>query len=178
MIDWGMGIVTEHLNSGWIIIPIYQYKVLKTYFMRSTFSKDKRYGSYPRDNVFFGLDKSYDTTRKIYITEGIFDAIFFMRTGNQCIAALSNRLSKYHLEILKYYEEIVIVPDNDIPGRELVSTAFPLIHNCKVNVCTLPLKHKDVAECSLEELYSSIEQEIPAQNYLSNIAQERFLCKL
>lgn len=169
--EWKMGSVTDITNIefrkyfGWIYIPIYKNNVLRNYFLRSTFGNGKEYGPYKRNDLLFGIDKFQNTSKKIYITEGIFDSLFFMRTRNQCVAALSNRLLPNQLKILKCYKDIVIVPDNDAMGVKLIESAHQLMHSSKVSICFLPSHRKDAAECTLEELLESTYKEISINTY-------------
>lgn len=163
---WNMSIVTDGRNTGAVLIPIYQYGELCNYFMRSTFGKGKYYGPYPVNDLLFGIDTANDTTKDIYIVEGIFDMIFLRRTRRQCVAALTNRLSDAQRTKLKKYPKVVIVPDSDERGFVLAQTASPLIHNTNVQVCRLPEGKKDAAECTLEELLRAVYTEVPVQKYL------------
>jgi len=162
---WNMGIITGGMNLGSVIIPIIQDGKLQNYFIRGTFNKKKFYGPYPVDNLLFGLDSALDTSKSIYIVEGIFDMIFFRRTRRQCVAVLTNRISKYKKDILKRYKEVIVVPDNDQGGKTLVKSATSLIHNTKVKVCSLPSNKKDSAECTLDELLHTIYKEVSIQDF-------------
>jgi len=171
IVEWKMGSVNDAFYEefrrffGWIFIPIYQKEKLRNYFLRSTFGNGKEFGPYGRNDLLFGLDKFQDTSKKIYITEGIFDAIFFMRTRNQCVSALSNHLLPDQIKLLKSYKEVIIVPDNDAMGVKLIESAHQLIHNTKVSICFLPSHRKDAADCSLEELLESTYKEISINQY-------------
>lgn len=163
--DWNMSIVTEHKFHDWILIPIIQGGILRNYFMRSTYNNGKIYGEYSRSDILVGLDTASDLNKKIYVVEGIFDMIFFRRTRNQCVAALSNRLLNEQQDILKKYKEVVVVPDNDERGNELVKSAYQMIHNTKISVCKLPPHRKDAAECTLEELLEATFKEKSVHEY-------------
>jgi DNA primase len=170
--EWKIGIINDAISPefrrffGWIIIPIVQKGILRNYFMRDTFGSGKEYGPYGRNDLLFGIDKYSDISKKIYIVEGIFDAIFFMRTRNQCVAALSNNLLPDQLNLLKLYKEVVIVPDNDEMGEKLIRSAHRLIHSTKVSICFLPKNRKDAAECTIDELVESTYKEISINDYL------------
>ena len=157
--EWKMGEVTETIYKGWIVIPIYQGGNLRTYFLRSPYNSRKLYGKFPRKDILVGLDSAQDVSQPIYVVEGIFDMIYLRRARVQAVAALSNRLYKEQLEILKGYKHIVIIPDNDEPGRQLVKDALPLLYSSKVSVGSVPDSKKDIAECSLEEIISVIYRE-------------------
>lgn len=171
IVEWKMGSINDAFSIefkryfGWIFIPIYQNGILRNYFMRSTFGNGKEYGPYGRNDLLFGIDKYSDTKKKIYVTEGIFDSIFFMRTRNQCVAALSNKLLPDQIKILKAYKEVVIVPDNDLMGEKLIQSAHQLIHATKVSICFLPKHRKDSADCTIEELVESTYKEVSINQY-------------
>jgi len=172
--EWDMKVVTESPYAGWILIPIYQNGKLLTYFMRSSVNKRKLYGKFPRKNILVGLDKASDFDRPLYITEGIFDMIYLRRAGIQVVAALSNRLYSdityaQQLELLKQYKHVVIVPDGDSPGLQLVHDALELIwHGVIVEVCSLPDAKKDTAECTLRELYHVVESKKHILDYITS----------
>lgn len=164
--EWLMGVVTEGKYIGWIIIPIFQNGLLRNYFMRSPFNAGKRYGESSRNNILAGLNFVPEGTKKIYVTEGIFDAIAFRKTRNYCVAALSNRLLRDQLQLLKDFKSVVIVPDNDEMGKQLIYSARSLVHNTNVTVCKLPPHRKDAADCTLEELLEASYTEIPIIDYI------------
>jgi len=164
--NWGMAVVTEGRNTGWILIPIYQEGVLRNYFLRNTFGEGKLYGEYPRRDILAGIDNAFDLSKPLYLLEGIFDALAVSRLGLQAVACLSNRLLPEQYERLKLYKKIVIVPDTDARGIDLVDSAGPLIHSREVAVVTLPYGRKDAAECTKEELCSALMNEIPWNTYM------------
>lgn len=178
ILEWKMGEVVEKPYVGWVIIPIYQNKKLRNYFLRSPYNSRKLYGKYPRKDILVGLDSASDLNKPIYVVEGIFDMIFLRRTGVQVVAALSNRLHHELLDVLqlnklKEYKHVVVVPDADNPGLQLVKDVLPLLNNgVTVGVCNLPEGKKDTAECSVRELFNVIKSE---ENILNFITKERYL---
>jgi len=169
---WQMGVVTEKPYEGWIIIPIYQYGKLQNYFLRSPYENRKLYGKYSIKHVLFGIDTAADIDRILYIVEGIFDMIFLRRLGIQVVASLTNRLYEPQREILKRYKHIVLVPDNDNPGLELVDNAKALLYSIpKIGVCHVPEQKKDTAACTQRELIQIPSNEISLIDF---ICGERF----
>ena len=153
---WNMRKSTENPYSNWILIPIYFKGVIRSYFMRSTYNGRKRYGPFPRKDLVFGYDSAQDFSKPLYICEGIFDMIFIRRLGVQAVAILSNHILEGQLNILKQYKEIVVFPDNDLRGLQLVYDAMNLVNSAdNIHVVSLPEGRKDAAECSLEELYKA-----------------------
>jgi len=168
ILAWNMGQVTESPYIGWIIIPIYQHGKLQNYFMRSTTANRKLYGKYSIRHVLAGLDSANDYEKPLYIVEGIFDMIFLRRVGIQVIASLTNRLYEEHLSILSKYKRIVLVPDNDFPGWELVDNATALLYRgVKVGVSFVPKGKKDTAECTNRELISIRDNPISLLDFIS-----------
>jgi DNA primase len=166
MREWKMAVVTHGKHIGWVLIPLYQNGVLRSYFLRNTFGSDKLYGEYPRHDLLAGLDLVKDYQAPLYLTEGIFDAIAIRRAGYQAVACLSNRLLKGQLEILKKFKQIVVVPDNDKMGMLLVESASTLIHSCEVFVSALPGHRKDAAECTLTEIKVALQYKQPWNIFL------------
>lgn len=170
--DWRMGVVTERPYEGWIIVPIYQYGRLQNYFLRSPYENRKLYGKYLIKHVLFGLDTAMDTDKPLYIVEGIFDMIFLRRLGVQSVASLTNRLYEPQREILKRYKHIVLVPDNDSPGLELVDNAKALLYSIPtIGVCHVPEPKKDTAACTQRELLQIPPSE---ESIIDFICGERF----
>jgi DNA primase len=176
---WNMGVVEDNskeyrMYNGWILIPIVQNGITRSYFLRNPWRNAKIYGVYPRSDILFGIDSAGNTDKKIYLVEGIFDMIFFRRTRQQCVATLSNRILPDQKKILKKYKKVVIVPDNDAPGEILVKSAEEkLVYSTEVFVCRLPQHKKDAAECSLEELVAATYKEIPLNDYIINSFMSR-----
>jgi len=173
--DWGMGVVQEEPYKGWILIPIYANGILRSYFLRSTMKNRKRYGKFPRKDVLFGIDTACDRESPIYLVEGIFDMIYLRRAGVQAVAALSNRLYREQVEVLKEFRHVVVVPDNDTnnAGLNLVRDTFNYLFNsCDIGVCLIPNGKKDTAECTIEELKQTVYGEI---NIIDFIVTERYI---
>jgi len=152
ILEWKMAIVTDGKYMGWILIPIYQNGILRNYFLRSTLGGGKIFGKYPRHDLLPGIDFATDYSKPIYVVEGIFDAIAIRHANYQAVASLSNKLLPAQLEILKKYKRVIIVPDNDKMGYELVRSSASLIYSTELYVCPLPSNKKDAAECTLEEI--------------------------
>ncbi len=124
---------------GRVIIPIYKNKKLIFYAGRDmTDSKTKKYESpsTPKHNVMFGFDELFaDTTRPLYVVEGIMDAMII---GG--VAILGNKFTDSQLHWLnRSNRQKVYIPDRfgdgDINAHIAVeqgwSVAFPEIGNCK-----------------------------------------------
>jgi DNA primase len=181
IIRWQVGVVTDKRKKfypykNWLIIPIYQDGILKTYFLRNPNGDQKMYGPYPRLDVIAGLDLISDYKKPVYLLEGIFKTWPMQRIGKQAIAALSNRLLEKQIEVLKKkgIKKLIIVPDNpknseDVSGEEIIKTALPLMHNLELHVCTMPLEKKDTDLCTIDELlWATTYSEVPIFEYIQN----------
>ena len=166
ILKWKMAIVTANEYLGWILVPIYQNGVLRNYFLRSTFGMGKLYGKYPRHDLLPGIDFATDIEKPLYVVEGIFDAIAIRHAGYQAVATLSNKLLPAQLAILKKYKTIVLVPDNDKMGHELVKSAASLIYSTELLVCKLPSNKKDASDCTVQEIIEATYHQFLWQDYI------------
>jgi DNA primase len=173
---------------NWIYVPIYYKGKLRTWFLRSPFGSDKIYGyhleddkesdkkvvvGYPRSDILFGLDSIPSDVKSLYVFEGIFDKIWFEKTRNHAVAALSNRLSSEQLSELVNFDEIILGLDNDDPSFELALNSLVLIQRIKrVMVWTPPIDKKDANECTLEELLEQTYKIVPLTKFIET---ERFI---
>jgi len=164
---WSIAVISQGRNIGWILIPIYQGGILRTYFMRNSFGDGKLYGTYQRNDILAGLD-FVENTDIVYVTEGIFDSMAVSRAGFPAVACLSNYLLPEQLDHLKLFSKVVLIPDNDIRGIDLIRSAGPLIHSIDVRVCELPSHRKDAAECTTEEIQSSMKHEFFWNEFMIN----------
>lgn len=125
--------------QGRVIIPIYKDEKLIFYVGRDmTGKKIKKYESpsAPKNNVIFGFDKLFeDTTRPLFVVEGIFDALVV-----DGVALLGNQLSEGQIYWLnRSNRKKVYIPDRFGDGGANAikavdqgwSVAFPDIGQCK-----------------------------------------------
>jgi hypothetical protein len=186
--EWKIGIVDmpgDPYNS-WVYVPIYSNNVLRTWFLRSPYTSSKIYGyyndengrakGYKRSDILFGLDKIPKDIKKVYLLEGIFDKIWFDRTANNSLAVLSNRILPEQMKLLGRFEEVVLVPDNDLEKKDegllLIYSGLSIPEHVKKSVCILPLNRNDANNCSLEEMLLSTYKEISIYEFIKT---ERYL---
>ena len=103
-----------------------------TYVKGSKRNDDKSIG-------VWGLESYSFRCKRIFLTEGLFDAAPFHRYGECALAVLSNDPSKSVIEWLGLFpQEIIVVSDRDGAGKKL--------EKCGDRVIQVPLPHKDVGE--------------------------------
>jgi len=112
----------------------------------------------------FNIDMAKNHTNKpIIITEGPFDAMKLIMSGfDNCISIFGNIMSNGQVDILKKcgFSEAILALDNDIAGttgsekttRKLEKALF------RINVLPHISDHKDIGECSTEEIVSAMKE--------------------
>ncbi len=108
-------------REGIIIPAIYKNEIVGNIIRSTKPSKKVRYINNLPKNFIFNNQIFEDESRKyIVLVEGIFDAIAI--DGVSC---LGNGLSEGQLSWLKKIDkEIILVPDRDLPGRNLIKYAL------------------------------------------------------
>lgn len=124
-----------------IIIPFFHNGKIVGYVGR-TFVSDQRlskyYGIQPKDYMF-NQDKLESESERIILVEGILDAVAI-----KGIASLGNRLSDKQVNLLKASnKEIILVPDRNKAGNELVEQAIE--HSWSVSI---PHWDRGVDDCA------------------------------
>lgn len=102
----------------------------------------------PKKAGLYGQHLWRNGGRKVVVTEGEIDALTFSQTqGNKWPVVSVPSGSKgakgaiqASLEWLSKFDEVVLMFDNDEPGREAVAECAPLFEPGKCKIATLPLK--------------------------------------
>lgn len=143
--------------------PYYRQGELVGYKVRIIDNKKMFAIGSTKDVSLFGWKQATDAGgKKLFITEGELDAVALFQImkehnkGNQyadlnpAVVSLSNgaggaakQLSKFLPEIRKHFKEIILVFDNDQPGKDAVEAALKIIPDALV--ASLP--EKDANEC-------------------------------
>ena len=182
---WNMKTVNDPRSGmhNHIYIPIYYNGILRTWFVRSTFGTQKKYGrelkkneqtgelevfGYPRKDIIFGLDNVPEDTKEIYGFEGIFDKIWFDRTRRQSVAFLGNKISMEQRQALRRFKSLVLGLDNDDASLFLVRDALQLAREMEIRIWTPPIGKKDANLCTLDEMLSQIYQEVPLTTFIQS----------
>jgi len=83
------------------------------YQSREVFNKD-RYMLITPEEYREAIELDY-----ICLTDGVFDKITVSETGTPCASLLSSRLTKYHINYLRYIKNWIVLADNDNAGKML-----------------------------------------------------------
>ncbi len=144
-----------HLNSYYNS----DNKVIAQKF-RQVEGKQFKWTGEPRLAGLFG-QHLFEGGKKLTITEGELDAMsVYQVNGGWPVVSLNNGVGnvekniKDNLEWLCRFDEIVIMFDNDKPGREAASIAAQLLPPGRVKIATLP--YKDANECLVHKCSKDI----------------------
>jgi len=111
----------------------------------------------PKGEMLYNYDL-YKTERRIFVTEGVFDAWKVEMAGFPCVATFGS-IALGQLELLNDFPAVVVVPDNDA-GGETFAAKLSILTKPRLYVVTLD--RKDAGEYSnigelRQVLYSSKE---------------------
>lgn len=92
-------------------------------FLRDQLPKYLHSSGFRRDYYLYG-EHRLRTGERGYLCEGFFDVIYLRQFGFNAVAMLGSHLSRFQVEkIVRFFSEIVIVPDGDGPGYEAARKA-------------------------------------------------------
>ena len=74
-----------------------------------------------KNNIFNATFGLFD---EVYVTEGVFDAMYLWQNGHPSVAILGCYLSKYHQDVLSCYKRIIFLFDGDETGRKATYDAL------------------------------------------------------
>lgn len=128
--------------------------------------------------VFFNPQGMMTDSDKVFIVEGVFDALSYIAAGiKNVVSPLGSSLSDEHLKILKYRvarrvgKTIVLAFDRDEAGYEATERAIGYIRDMRVDIATGDFKgKKDANELLMSfgaaQVGSILTQSVPAPEYL------------
>ena len=136
-----------------VTIPVHAPDGMPVGFVgRSVEGKDfKNTPGLPKGKVLFNLHR-VKTSSKVFVVESSFDAIRLSQAGLPAVATLGSNVSNTQIELLhKYFNNIVILPDNDEAGNNMVERITKKLGS-RVSVVKLDKKYKDIGDMSDEEI--------------------------
>jgi DNA primase len=105
----------------------------------------------PKSKVLFNLHR-VKTAGKVYVVESSFDAIRLDQCGFPAVATLGANVSNVQTDLLqKYFNDIIVVADNDEAGGNMKSKLVERLGN-RVTVVTLDKKYKDIGDMDDEAI--------------------------
>jgi len=138
-----------------IIVPIKDERGnWKTFFAQNY--RDNSDKKFPKGskigNYLFGLDRVIDKTRKVFIAEGIWDALRIRDFGDKAVSSFSTSLSERQAELItENFDSVIFAYDNDTGGekgyRRAIEMLFPEVAVYRVE---MPVG-ADPCLCTLQE---------------------------
>lgn len=112
------------------------------------------------EKPLFGLGELYkldEFPKRVYVCEGVFDALAWWRVGRPAVAllGLGNKRQVRQLEKLPC-KTLALALDNDVAGREALLKLKSRIKTKQCYVVDYPSERKDAGECTDEELKNII----------------------
>ena len=93
-------------------------------FVTPKYLDSKNYGYKAKLTTVYGMEKLpeyYSSTKPIFVTEGIVDALYLRWKGYCSLALLGSHMTPYVTQILKRFgNRLIMIPDNDEAGTSLV----------------------------------------------------------
>jgi hypothetical protein len=133
-----------HWVRPFVLIPFtYDNKVVG-WTARFLDNKSPKYINHSQPGYVFGTDLQHADWQYVIVTEGIFDALSI---GG--LALMHNTISDSQAKLIRSLsKEVIVVPDQDLPGMELVDRALELGYS--VSMPNWPDHIKDVNDAVIE----------------------------
>jgi DNA primase len=119
---------------------------------RSVEGKDfKNTPGLPKSKILFNLHR-VKASNRVYVVESSFDAIRLDQVGLPAVATLGSNVSTFQTDLLhKYFNEIMVVADNDEAGGNMLKKLQERLGS-RVVVITLDKQYKDIGDMSDEAI--------------------------
>lgn len=81
---------------------------------------------FSKECMFFNFRQAYILSFKefnglVFLVEGIFDCLSLRALGLPCIATMGSSVSSVKCELLKFFNKVIGIPDNDTTGRRALN---------------------------------------------------------
>lgn len=136
-----------------VTIPVHSPDgILVGFVGRSVEGKEfKNTPGLPKAKTLFNLHR-VKTAGKVYVVESSFDAIRLDQCGFPAVATLGANVSNFQTDLLqKYFNDIVVVADNDAAGGNMKDKIIERLGN-RVSVLQLNKEYKDIGDMSNEAI--------------------------
>jgi DNA primase len=136
-----------------VTIPVHSPDGLLLGFVgRSVEGKDfKNTPGLPKGKTLFNLNR-VKSSKNVYVVESSFDAIRLDQCGFAAVATLGSNVSNFQIDLLKkYFNDIIIIADNDEAGNTMVKKLKDKLRS-KLSVISLDQQHKDVGDMTDDEI--------------------------
>lgn len=133
-----------HWVRPFVLVPFTYDNKLIGWTARFLDNKQPKYINHSQPGYVFGTDLLHTNWNYVIVTEGIFDALSI---GG--LAVMHNTVSDSQARLIRGLgREVIVVPDQDLPGMELVDRAVEL--NWAVSMPTWPEGCKDVNDAVIK----------------------------
>lgn len=120
----------------------------------------------PKSKILFNLHRARKHDA-VYVVESSFDAIRLDQNGVAAVATLGANVSRNQTDLLtKYFNDVIVVGDNDDAGKEMQSKILDRLGN-RATLIGIPSRFKDIGDMSdsdIQELVTKIKD--PLLNYI------------
>jgi DNA primase len=130
-----------------VTIPVHSPEgILVGFVGRSVEGKDfKNTPKLPKSKVLFNLHR-VKSSKTVYVVESSFDAIRLDQCGLAAVATLGSNVSNFQTDLLKkYFNDIIVIADNDEAGGNMVSKLQDRLAS-RVSVIKLEKQYKDIGD--------------------------------
>ncbi len=134
-------------NQNMVTVPVYNHEGLCVGFVaRSVEGKEfKNTPGLPKSKLLFNLNRVKAASR-VYVVESSFDAIRLDQVGIAAVATLGANVSSKQIELLKkYFNDIVLIADNDEAGLKMKEKMVERLGN-HISILNLDSKYKDIGD--------------------------------
>jgi DNA primase len=105
----------------------------------------------PKSKTLFNLHR-VKSAKNVYVVESSFDAIRLDQCGFPSVATLGSNVSAFQADLLKkYFNDIIVIADNDEAGGNMVSKLQDKL-TTRVSVLKLENKYKDIGDMDDEAI--------------------------
>lgn len=133
-----------HWVRPFVLIPFTHNNRVVGWTARFLDGKAPKYINHSQPGYVFGTDLQHADWRYVIVTEGIFDALSI-----NGLALMHNTISDAQARLIRTLDrEVVVVPDQDVPGTELIDRAVELGYS--VSIPDWPEHIKDVNDAVIE----------------------------
>jgi hypothetical protein len=133
-----------HWVRPFVLIPFTHDNRVVGWTARFLDGKAPKYINHSQPGYVFGTDLQHADWRYVIVTEGIFDALSI-----NGLALMHNTISDSQARLIRTLDrEVVVVPDQDVPGTELIDRAVELGYS--VSIPDWPEHVKDVNDAVIE----------------------------
>jgi DNA primase len=161
-----------------ICIPSYFENKLVTIEGRDYTEKQAPKVLYPKGSRLrlFDYDR-LDRNKTLYVVEGIMDLPPLFNLGLRNITCIfGGKISYEQQKLLKLFDDIVLIPDGDNPGLELIDS-FEAFYGRDYYIAFVPWG-KDPGKCTVREIEKIINDKIDATEYYMNESGMKFTFKV